>query len=71
MVFSASALYHLTVDELRQTCVERALDSDVQARTLRRRVAEQVKKENTERTKQQEVSQASAQLICCVVVRAV
>ena len=36
------------------------MDSDVQARALRRRVAEQVKRESKEQPEQQEVIQASA-----------
>jgi len=54
-----SAVYHLTVEQLRQTCVERGLNSNGQARTLRRRLADQVKSESMERPEQQEVTQAS------------
>jgi len=60
MAFSASAVYNLTVNDLRQTCVKRVLNSDVQARTLRSRLVPQVKRENTKIPEQQEVTQASA-----------
>ena len=48
-----------TLKQLRQNFVERGLDRNGQARTLRRRLAEQVKSESMERPEQQEVTQAS------------
>jgi len=46
MALSASPIYHLTVEQFRQTCLERGLDSDGPVRTLRRRLAEQIKSED-------------------------
>jgi len=59
MALSASAVYHLTVEQLRHNGVERGLDSNGKARFLRCRLAEQVKSESMERSVQQEVTQAS------------
>jgi len=56
MALSASAVYHLTVEEMRQTCVKRGLDSNDQAKYLRRKLAEQVKSETIERPEQLEVT---------------
>jgi len=59
MALSASAIYHSMVEQLQQTCVERGLDSNGQARTLCRRLAEQVKCESMERAEQQDATQLS------------
>ena len=60
MALSSSATYHLTVEQLRQTCVERGLNNDEPMRTLRRRLAEQFKSEDMERSEQQDTTQESA-----------
>jgi len=53
MAFSESAVCHLTVEQLRQNCVEGGLDNNGQAQTLHSRRADQVKTESMERPEQQ------------------
>jgi hypothetical protein len=43
MALSASEVYHLTVDKLRQVCSERGLDSCGPLRVLRQRLADHIK----------------------------
>jgi len=46
MALSASGVYYLTGDQLRQSCVERGLNSDGPVRALRRRLAEYLRGAN-------------------------
>jgi hypothetical protein len=43
MALSASEVYHLTVDKLRQVCLERGLDSSGPVRSLQQRLADHIK----------------------------
>jgi len=59
MALTACAIFQLTLGQMQQNSVERGLDSNGLARTLRLRLAEQVKSEGVERPKQHYVLQAS------------
>lgn len=60
MALSASDIYRLTVEQLRQACVENGLDSDGPVRILRRRLGEQIKQEGMEPTGVQDITQVGA-----------
>ena len=60
MALSTSDIYRLTVEQLRQACVESGLDSDGPVRILRRRLGEQIKHEGMEPTGAQNITQVGA-----------
>ena len=60
MALSASDIYRLTVEQLRQACVESGLDSDDPVRILRRKLGEQIKREGMEPTGAQDIIQVGA-----------
>jgi len=68
MALSASAVYRLTVDQLRQRCLERGLNSDGPMLSLLRRLVNNIKDDRMDRTGQQDVTQASVPTICCILV---
>ena len=68
MALSASDIYHLTVEQLRQACVEGGLDSDGLVRILRRRLGEQFKREGMEPIEAQDIAQVVPRMICRVAV---
>jgi len=59
MALSASEVYHLTVDKLRQVCSERGLDSSGPVRLLRQRLADHVKGNPMDTSSGEGVTQAS------------
>jgi hypothetical protein len=59
MAGSVSSVYRLTVDQLREECVERGLDSSGPVRVLRGRLAEHIKSEMMEGADDQSRIQAS------------
>ena len=61
MALSASGVYYLTGDQLRESCVERGLNSDGPVRALRRRLAEYLRGANMDGEGDQDDIQASAQ----------
>ena len=58
MALSAAAVYHLSVDQLRQQCLDRGLDSGGPVRSLRRRLVADIKSDQMDRPGQQEATQA-------------
>jgi hypothetical protein len=56
MALSASDIYCLTVEHLRQACVEGGLDSDGPVRILRRIRGEQIKREGMETIEAQDIT---------------
>jgi hypothetical protein len=59
MALSASGVYHLTVDQLRQVCTERRLDSSGPVRVLRQRLTDHVKRNTMNTSGGEDVTQAS------------
>ena len=59
MSLSASEVYHLTADELRQVCSERGLDSSGPVRLLRQRLADHVKGSIMGKSQDEGATQAS------------
>ena len=61
MALSAYFVYQLTTEYLRKYCIERGIDSDGPASSLRRRLAEDIKGGKMEQTEQMGAMQASVQ----------
>jgi hypothetical protein len=59
MAISASDVYHLTGDKLRQVCLEQGLDSTQSVRSLRQRFVEHLKSDRLEATGRVDTAQAS------------
>jgi hypothetical protein len=59
MAGPVSSVYRLIVDQLREECIERGLDSSGPVRILRGRLAEHIKSETMERADDQSRIQAS------------
>jgi hypothetical protein len=59
MAVTASEVYRLTADELREKCAERRLDGWRPVRTLRRRLADRITSDQTEGADGQPPAQAS------------
>jgi hypothetical protein len=59
MALSASEVYHLTVDKLRQVCSEQGLDSCGPVRVLRQRLADHIKSNAMDRSSGEDATQAS------------
>ena len=59
MALSASEVYHLTVDRLRQVCSERGLDSSGPVRVLRQRLADHLKGNPMDTSSDEGATQAS------------
>jgi hypothetical protein len=58
IALSAAAVYHLSVDQLRQQCLNRGLDSGKPVRSLSRRLVADIKSGQMDRPRPQEATQA-------------
>jgi hypothetical protein len=67
MAGSASSVYRLIVDQLRQECVERGLDRSGPVRVLWGRLAEHIKSKTMERAETSPGYRQVSRLICPVV----
>ena len=59
MAFSASDVYHLTADKLRQVCSDQGLDNSGPVRSLRQRLGDHIKSNIMQTVGDEDVTQAS------------